>query len=330
MGHWGHPYFNNLEKEEEEGISEKELNEKIIERGTTMLKGKSPEKKEKRLKMFVYGTAGVGKTIAALQFPCSYIIDLEKGTDFYADMISKQKSVVLQTTNPDDVKQELHELLTIKHDYKTLIIDPITIIYLAIQEKWNRLFEKNTDKKNELQDYGMRYWGKIKQEYKALERMILALDMNVIVTSHQKDVYGANFSKMGVTWDSMRGDDYLFDLIFRIEQRGKQRIALTIKERAEIGKQKFPDEFEWSYDNFLKFYGKDIIEKEATPVVMATLDQVKWLNNLIETVKIDDDIIEKWLSKASVDSFEEMTSDTIQKCISHLEEKMKKLTKGGQ
>ena len=43
------------------------------------LKGIKPEMKEKRLKLFLYGPAGVGKTTAAIQFPQSYIIDMERG-----------------------------------------------------------------------------------------------------------------------------------------------------------------------------------------------------------------------------------------------------------
>jgi hypothetical protein len=44
-----------------------------------MLRGKKPEAINKRLKMFMYGGAGAGKTTAAIQFPNSYIIDCEKG-----------------------------------------------------------------------------------------------------------------------------------------------------------------------------------------------------------------------------------------------------------
>jgi len=291
------------------------------------LKATKPEVKEKRLKMFVYGPAGVGKTVAALQFPDSYIVDAEKGTDFYANLINKQRSVRLQTLNPDEIREEIKSLLIEKHQYKTLIIDPITQVYNAVQEKWNRIFEKHakTEKDKEVQDFGMRYWGKVKSEFKGLQRMIIALDMNVIITSHQKDVYGGNFSKVGVTFDSMRGDDYLFDLVFRIEQRGEQRIAITEKERAEPGAQKFPDEFEWSYANFLKFYGKNIIEKEATPVAMATNKQVKRIEELVKIVKISDEDINRWFTKADVDSWEEMTGDQIEKCIKFVDKKLSSL-----
>lgn len=71
------------------------------------LKAKSPEVKEKRLKMFVFGPAGVGKTTAAIKFPNSYIIDTEKGTDFYANTIIKAKSAVLQTFNIDGLHRNM-------------------------------------------------------------------------------------------------------------------------------------------------------------------------------------------------------------------------------
>lgn len=292
-----------------------------------MLKAKKPEVKEKRLKMFVYGIAGIGKTLLALQFPNAYIIDTERGTDFYADIINKKNSVVLQTLNPDEIKEEIRELLTTEHNYKTLIIDPITQIYNATQEKWNRTFEKyaKSEKEREVMDFGMRYWGKVKSNFKGIQRMILALDMNVIVTAHQKDVYGTGFNKIGVTFDSMKGDDYLFDLVFRIESKNGKRIAVTIKERAEVDKNKFPEEFEWTYENFLKFYGKDIIEKKATPVVMANKKQVETIKKLIEVVKIDEAIVQKWLVKADANSFEDLTGEQISKCISFVQAKLDSL-----
>jgi len=289
------------------------------------LKGKVPEVKEKRLKLFLYGGAGIGKTTAAIQFPKAYIIDTEKGSDHYGETIKKSVSAVFQSSNSDEIREELVQLLTTKHEYRTLIIDAITPIYNHIQEKWTRVFTKNakSEKDAETQDFGMRYWGKVKSEFKSLQRILLSLDMNVIVTAHQKDVYGAGFSKLGVTFDSMKGDDYLYDLIFRLDKRGGIRTAITEKERAEIDKQKFPEEFPWSYENFCKYYGKEIIEKEATPIVMATIQQIQKLKGLLEIVKVDDDTQSKWLNKADVDDWSEMTGDQIQKCIDFLDKKLK-------
>ena len=287
------------------------------------LKGIKPEMKEKRLKLFLYGPAGVGKTTAALQFPKSYVIDMEKGTDYYSESMSRSGSAVFQTISGDDIKAEIKALLTEKHDYRTLIIDPITQLYNALQEKWTRIFEKHSKgDAAEIQDFGMRFWGRVKSEYKSIQRMLLSLDMNVIITSHQKDVYGAGMQKIGVGPDSMKGDQYVFDLVFRLDNINGKRVAFTEKERSEIGKNKFPESFEWSYDNFTKFYGKDVIERAAAPVVMATQEQVKEVERLLEIIKIDDEKISDWFTKADVETWDEMKFDTIQKCIDFLKKKI--------
>lgn len=291
------------------------------------LKAKVPEVMEKRLKMFVFGPAGVGKTTAVIQFPYCYIMDTERGTDFYANTIKDAKSVVLQTLNVDEIKEEVKSLATEKHGYKTLIIDPITQVYNNTQEKWTRSFEKyaKSEKDREVQDFGMRYWSKVKGDFKGLQRLILALDMNVIITAHQKDVYGTGFNKVGVSFDSMKGDDYLFDLVFRVERKNGDLVAYKVKERAELGKEKFPEEFVWSYENFCKFYGKEIIEKDSTPIVMASAEQVVKIKNLVDTVKIDEDTINKWFLKADVDDWSEMSGEQITKCIDFVEKKLKAL-----
>jgi hypothetical protein len=290
------------------------------------LKAQSPEAVEKRLKMFIYGPAGIGKTTSAIQFPNAVIIDMERGAQNYTKTIAKSKSIILDTTSPDEVKAELKTLLTEKHPYTTLILDPITSLYNGVQEKWNRIFEKHatSEKQAELQDFGMRYWGRVKSEYKSIQRLLMALDMNVIITSHQKDVYGAGMQKLGVGPDSMKGDQYFFDYVFQIDMINGKRMARTIKERAEIGENKFPETFEWSYPNFEKFYGKEVLKKAAVPVIMATPEQVAEIQRLLEVVKIDSEEVAKWFTKADVDSFDEMTGETISKCIAFVSKKIAK------
>src|SRR3990167_5973615 len=142
------------------------------------MRAKAPERKEKRLKMFVYGDAGVGKTLAAIQFPNAYIIDTEKGTDSYDKSINNAQSVVYQTNDFEEIVEEIKSLLTTKHEYKTLVLDPVTQIYNSLQDKWTRIFEKyaTTEKEREVQDFGMRYWGKVKGEYKRMQRLITKLE----------------------------------------------------------------------------------------------------------------------------------------------------------
>lgn len=292
------------------------------------LKAKTPELKDKRLKMMLYGPAGVGKTTAAISFPYSYVIDMERGCDQYAATLKASHSVLLQTTSPDEVKADIKSLLTEKHPYKTLVIDPVTILYGALQEKWTRLFEQYEKKPNvsDLQDFGPRYWSRVKAEYKGIMRMLMNLDMNLILISHQKDRWSDADGKLkvvGVTIDSMRGDDYIFDYIFYLKKdTGGQRMAMTEKERAEIGKAKFPASFAWDYKNFVSFYGKEELEREATPMPMATAEQVIQVKDLLSRVKVEDTFEADCLNKADVDDWSEMPSDKIGKVIDLLTKKL--------
>ncbi len=288
------------------------------------LRGKTPEAKDKRLKMMLFGPAGVGKTTAAIQFPNAYIFDLERGVENYHATIKSKGSVVFQTTNPDEVREEIKSLMTEKHSYTTIIIDPVTILYSAINEKWNRIFTKyaDTEKATELGDFGFRFWAKVKQDYKSIMRMLLSCDCNVILTSHQKDLYGDGMKKIGFGSDSMKGDEYLFDYIFQLGKDSKdKRIAITKKERAELGKNKFPQEFEWSYANFQIYYGKDELERPSVPVPLATDEQVAEVKRLLGIVKVEDTFEVDILNKADVDTWEEMTADKIQKTIDFLNKK---------
>lgn len=288
-------------------------------------KAKPPEPSKKRVKMMVFSSPGLGKTTAAINWPKSVIIDMEHGTDNYSDTILKGGSIVLHTTNPDEVRDEIKTLLTEKHDYRTIVIDPVTILYQAIQEKWTRIFSKyaDTEKATELQDFGFRYWAKVKSDYKSIMRMLLACDMNVILTAHQKDVYGEGMKKVGFGSDSMKGDEHIFDYVFQLVMDAKgRRTAITKKERAEIGKNKFPQEFEWSYPNFQIYYGKDDLEREATPIPLATQEQVAEVKRLLSIVKVDENWETDCLTKADVDIWEELTAEKMGKAIEFLTKKL--------
>ena len=60
-----------------------------------------------RLKFFVYGGTGTGKTITALHFPAPAVIDAEKGTEFYGD---KFDFGVEATSDYDDIMKLIDQL----------------------------------------------------------------------------------------------------------------------------------------------------------------------------------------------------------------------------
>lgn len=276
------------------------------------LRAKKPEAIQKRLKALFYGSAGVGKTTAAIQFPKPYLIDTEKGAenDQYTKILQKAGGVVFQTSDFNELMTEVKALLTEKHEYKTLIIDPLTTLY-------NDLLDKSAIKNGT--EFG-RHYSDANKQIKHLLNLLLRLDMNVIITSHAKNEYGQNMSVLGQTFDCYKKLDYLFDLVFEIQKRGKDRVGLVKKSRIET----FPDteHFPFSYEEIAKRYGKDVLERDAVAQELADEAQVKELVRLIDLIKVPEEVFQKWLDKSSSEKWEEMPKDAIQKCIDHLKSKI--------
>lgn len=277
------------------------------------LKAKKPSVAECRLKALFYGNAGVGKTYAAIQFPKPYIIDTEGSTNKpqYVRAIEKVDGAVLMTVDFDDMVNEVRELLTTKHDYKTLIIDSLTLLYNDLLEKAERKVGT---------DFG-RHYGEANKRMKQLLNLLFRLDMNVIITSHSKNEYGQNLAILGQTFDCYKKLDYLFDLVFEIQKRGTQRIGLVKKSRFETFQDS--DTFPFSYEEIADRFGRAVIERDAVAQELATPEQVKEIERLIDLLKVSEDTTQKWLDKSNSDSFSDMERSSIQKCIDFLNSKIK-------
>jgi hypothetical protein len=280
-----------------------------------MLRAKKPEAVEKKLKLFMYGEAKVGKTTAALQFPDSYIIDAEKGAEEkqYRDLMAANRSEIFSTTDIDEVIAEIRTLASAPHRFHTITIDPVTPLYTDLLEKC----EKRVGT-----EWG-RHYGAANVIMKRMVNLVLALDMNVIVTAHAKAEYGDEMKRIGTTFDGWRKLDYLFDLIIQLERRGNKRVAIVKGSR--IGA--FPDGevFDWSYAEFQRRYGS-IIEREGKPQAFATPEQIAEIAQLLTVVKLPEDSVDKWWSKANVDRWEDMPSETIAKCLTFIKGKLPKET----
>lgn len=273
------------------------------------LKAKKPEAVQKRLKLFLFGPAGVGKTTACCQLPNPYIIDGERGTENYEALINSVHGAVLKTTDMEDVIAEVKSLLTEKHDFKTLVIDPLTPIY-------NELLDKCEGKVGA--DFG-RHYGAANKYMKRLVNLIMALDMNVVVTSHAKKEYGQNLAVLGQTFDCWKASDYIFDLVIELSKRGKERWGRVAKTRIAA----FPedDNFKWSYE-VLKDRCGDILDREAQTIALASPDQITQIKELLELVRLPEDAVEKWWKKANVECWEDMGTNEIDKCIAYIKAKI--------
>lgn len=284
------------------------------------LRGKKPMTVEKRLKALFYGVAGVGKTTAAIQFPRPYLIDTEKGAenDQYVKILEKAGGAVFQTSDFDELLSEVTNLLTEKHEYRTLVIDPLTVVYNDLLDKAAKSLATREDPEG--MAFG-RHKAKADRKVKHLLNLLLRLDMNVIITSHSKTVWGEGMKRLGETFDCYAKLDYLFDLVFEIQKRGVERVGIVRKTRIAG----FPEAetFPFTYDEVATRYGRDVLERKATVESLATAEQVADLKHLTELLKTDAALVEKWLDKAGAETFSEMPTEAAAKCIDYLKAQIK-------
>lgn len=275
------------------------------------LRGQRPNALDTRLKLMLFGPAGVGKTTAAIKMPRPYLIDCEGGARHYGPQIDESEGVVFESNDLDEVTTEVQALLTEEHSYATLVLDPFTTLY-----------QNEVDKAEDIvgSEFGRHYAAANKRCAK-LFRLLDLIDMNVIVTCHAKNEYGDQMKIVGQTFDGWKKLDYRFDLVLYLMKYGNVRNAQVNKSRLAG----FPDGdiFEWSFDELAKRCHPVDISATSTPVQMASESQVEVLAGLVETLNVDAEIVSKWLAKAKAETFAGMTADQIGKCITHLRDKAK-------
>jgi hypothetical protein len=234
---------------------------------------KKAEPQARRLKMYIYGETGTGKTITSLHFPSPVVVDAEKGTDYYGDLFNFER---LQTADPRIINKALDELLKDPGASKTLVLDPYTAVWEAMQDiQLKRMRVKNNNPHYTLQplDYKL-----LKADNKGIIQKLLALDMNIIVTARAKIIYsqdpGEFMKPIGLAPDGPKDLPFLFDVVLElgIGEKGK-RFARTVKDRTNT----LPNEFEFTYESFVKYLGNEELERE--PVVFK---QETALNNFTD------------------------------------------------
>ena len=270
------------------------------------LRAKKPTNKTKRLKLFMYGDAGVGKTTAGLQMPKPYIIDAERGTENYHKKVNKIGGAVFNTTEILEVIDEVRKLSTEEHDFKTLVIDPITPLYFDLIDKCE--LEVGSE-------FG-RHYGEANKYMKRLINLIMRLDMNVVVTAHAKVVYGDDMKKLGITFDGWKKLDYIFDLVLELrKQTPTKRYAKVVKTRIES----FPDgeTFEWNYDSLTERFSQAELERDVDVITTATAAQVTEIETLSEKLVDGSDAVTGFLRRAGVQQLLDLTEVQAQKVIDY-------------
>ncbi len=292
-------------------------------RSASKLKAKNPELvRPGKIKLMTFSASGVGKTWLSMDFPKPFYIDSEGGARLghYQEKLKKAgggyfgvEDGALDFTS---VLEQIQALATEKHPYQTLAIGSITKLYQsAIAHEAERLGEKDA-------------FGASKKPAIAYMRRLVSwiqrLDMNVLFEAHEVAEWGINprtgqreeVGRVPDVWDKLI---YELDLTLRLEKRGPSRVAVVRKSRL-VG---FPegDTFPLEYSEFGTRYGKDFIEGDVSQIVLATSEQVAEIKKLMEVVKVEEKEIEKLMTKANAETWEELTTSQAAATIAWLKKK---------
>ena len=274
------------------------------------LKGRDPATVEpSKPKIVVYGPSGVGKTWQALEFPSVFYIDTEGGADLehYRKKLKEAGGLYF---GPEDgaldftaVLEQVQALATEDHDRKTLVIDSLSKLFnsqiVITQEKMAR---------SGIEDA----FGASKKEAISCMRRLVAwinrLDMNVILIHHQKSTW-KDGKETGLTFDGWDKLEYELHLVLRIAKTGPERRAFVGKTRLE----QFPDgtNFTWSFAEFSKRYGDEVIERKSVRANLCTAEQQAEYVATLLRVKVPADVLSKW--EAAVPDIALLDMDSMQR-----------------
>lgn len=287
------------------------------------LKGKDPKTaKPSKPKVLIFGKPGVGKTWASLDFPSVYYIDTEGGAnlDHYTDKLKKAGGKYL---GPEDgandfevVTEEIITLATTSHPYRTLVIDSYSKLFNSqVTADYERMLKAGRDMDK---TFGAEKKTAINWTRRWL-RWFEKLDMNVILICHEKAMW-KDGKEVGATFDGWDKLEYELHLALAITKQGNSRKAMVTKSRLV----QFPDleRFDWSYAEFAQRYGRDVMEANAAPVRLATPEQIKQYKALLDLVKVDPKVIEKWDENCEV--LTDLDFDSMQTRLTFLNSKLPK------
>lgn len=284
------------------------------------LKGIKPEiVKARKPHIMLSGEPGTGKTYFSLNWPAPYFIDTESGAtrEQYVKRLNDAGGVYFGPEQGaqdfKEVIEQVRELATTKHPYKTLVIDSFSKLY-------------NIEAASAEDRIGSDF-GKDKREADKPTRKLLSwldrLPLNVILICHQKDKWERRERELiyaGSTYDGYKKLHYELDLWLQTKIVGQKRYATIAKSRIDA----FPamTDINLDYDTFKKLYGASSIDEVVVPIVLAAPDQIAEIKRIVDLLKISEEDLDKWLAKAQAVELEDLSKDNADKFLTYLQKKL--------
>jgi hypothetical protein len=286
------------------------------------LRAKKPTLEPNRFRALIYGNKGVGKTHFTVSIPSVYYIDTEGALKYkrFVEMLVENKSDSIALYELEEIIKEVKDLISTKHNYKTLVIDSISFPYNLLSHlEVERLTKKSPN--TEGTEFGANM-AKAKRLTFHLGMLLTRLDMNVIVTAHEKTKYQKG-EEIGKEPDVNEKMGYALGTQIHLRLQGKSIKAFIEKSRySELKNQELID-FDNGYETIKKLFGEEVFLREAIKEELASEDQIKEARRLQELLNFPEESLQKWLISKHSHSLDEVNASDIEKLIEFFNSKIK-------
>ncbi len=280
------------------------------------LRAKKPEVTLPRLKTLLFASEGVGKTHFCCSFPDTYYIDTEGLEDYpqFSNMIRDNNGDLVYLNDLEEIIKEVKELLSVKHNYKTLVIDSLSFPYAWLaQMEVDRLSKKGI----EGTEFGANL-AKGKRLTFQLGILLSRLDMNIIVVAHERVKYEKSV-EVGTTYDITDKMAYSLGSVWNLKLLGGKRKLFIKKSRYSELKAGDSLDFDEGYETIKNIFGEAIFKRESEIKELASNDQIMEIKRLIDVLHLPEDRINKLLTNAKATTLEEIEKSYMDKLIKSMQ-----------
>ena len=209
---------------------------------------KKASKTKKPLKILLFGASGVGKTHFALHATPgkTLVFDMEGGTDLFEGRVDFDywtDDEGYKTQSYRELRKCIDFLKTKEgRNYRTFIIDPVTLIWTLLQQERQDYKEDKASRKKinetDLETFTTRDWNIIKKMHKGVIDEISALPHNVILIAREKPVVkmvnGEPVPTGEITFEGEKNTIYAVDFALHlyIDKKKQKRFIDVVKDRS--------------------------------------------------------------------------------------------------
>jgi hypothetical protein len=286
------------------------------------LRAKPPKEEPNRFRAVIFGEPSAGKSHFVANIPGVYFIDTENLQKYqkFRDMLNNNGGHIISLNDMNEIISEIKDLLSTKHAYKTLVIDSISVPCGHLANLEVERLVKASVKPIEGTEFGSNV-AKPKRLTYHLGMLLARLDMNVVVTAHEKAKFVGN-QEVGKIPDVSDKLAYLMGTTIHIQNAGGKRLGRVIKSRYSELTDGETINIDNGYEFLKKRFGEEVFSREAIVEKLSTKDQLVEFTRLVNILKIPEDIQQKCLTRYSANSFDEISESNAEKIIDSLKSKI--------